>query len=1306
MGIAAWGACLLFLAATAAGSSFPPLVAGGERLGDVETLLEEIDRRSSTNAVAFSPDGKTLAAASDDDVVRLWDADTGETTRRLEGHASGVLSVAFSPDGKKLASASADHTVRLWDLASGEETLRPLVGHDSAVRSVVFSPDGKTLASASADRSVRLWDLASGKTSRLLEGHESGVLSVAFSPDGKTLASASSDRSVRLWHTASGEEIRRLVGHESGVLSVAFSSDGKTLASASSDGTLRLWNLTPGETTHRVLTGHESGVLSVAFSPDDKTLASASSDHTVRLWDLASGVAIEVLEGHDSGVVSVVFSPDGKLLASASHDRTVRLLSFVSGETTKRLEGHDSEVLSLAFSPDARNLASAFSDRTVRLWDIASGGTTKLLEGHDDEVVSVAFSPDGEVLASASYDRTARLWDTASGEMTKNLVGHDSWVLSVAFSPDSRTLASASDDRTVRLWDVTSGETTKILKGHDDRIFSVAFSPDGKTLASASSDSTVRIWDIASGQPTQRLEGHDSGVLFVALSPDGKTLASASYDHTVRLWDIASGETIRRLEGHGDWVLAVAFSPDGKTLASASEDGTVGLWDIPSGETPSFLNGPDTGVFSLAFSPDGKTLASGSTEIRLGSSRNGFETSRIFFGGRQGAWLSCDLAGTCLRHDTGDLVVRRRSNGRLERVPPQVAAVPPQLELLEAPPVSIETLDGESSEIVLKVRNNGRHRAFGLRVRRLDESPNDPLVVVLPATRALLEPGEIAELPCRIATHSTHDNPDEQTSTLSLEITSLHSEPLSVPVIKVQAKVPSLALDSARWAEAPDGPTVVAALVNKGRQALPSARIDAAVNVLAQKLPSVHHDRPVEPGETFLIAFEAPRFQPDDLTRVTITVTKPEHPVHVWRFADLPFATAGLNGTLVAGLAMLLLASLVAVVLFGHPLVRQLSETPSDLHTRLPSELSRARRFLLLTGRLSSVLDSAGIERVWLDDAIAFFADPGPGSRLRRLAQRLGLKANIAEEGTDHDDELRALPLGPAFRLNVGRLLVHQPPPGRPAADVLNRLRQRLETRDQITLILAADLAAQEELHRLVATDRSHLLVAPSGAELTELLLASDPLGQLALTIASQVRLVRVSPYQTGGGVQKESGFFGRDELITHILSRESANYLVVGGRQVGKSSLLKAIERRALDEPRLDALSVVLSGGDLTRSLARVLGLPRDARLEHVLAKLRKKDGRTLLLIDEADLFVRSPGSEEVLAQMRSLSEEGRCHFLLAGYWHLYDDAVLDYHSPLRNFGETLRIGALEKEACRQLATQPMASMDSPTKPKRASSG
>jgi WD40 repeat protein len=575
-------------------------------------------------SVAFSPDGKTLASAPNDNKIILSDVDTGKgRDKPLEGHSNRVNGMAFSPDGKTLASASFDKTVILWDVGTGKARGEPLTGHNGLVLGVAFSPDGKTLASASNDNTIILWDVDTGKArGEPLKGHNLGVRGVAFSPDGKTLASASFDMTVILWDVdtrkARGEP---LTGHKGGVAGVAFSPDGKTLASASQDTTVILWDVGTGKARGEPL--KDRGIMTgVAFSPDGKTLASAFYDNTIILWDVGTGKARgEPLTGHKGGVAGVAFNADGKTLASASYDTTIILWDVGTGKARgEPLTGHKGDVAGVAFSPDGKSLASASFDRTVILWDLDTGKARgEPLKGHNGIVTGVTFSPDGKTLASASFDYTGQLWDVATGTPHGDpLKGHTAPVTGVAFSPEGKTLASLSYDNTVILWDVSTGKTRgEPLKGHAGTVLGVAFSPDGKTLASASYDTTIILWDVATrtlhGEP---LKGHTAPVTGVAFSPDGKTFASASKDMTIIIWDAATGTRRREpLKGHTDIVTGVAFSPDGKTLASASFDKTVILWDVSTGLPRVEPLQSHTGhVNGVAFSPDGKTLASASQD--------------------------------------------------------------------------------------------------------------------------------------------------------------------------------------------------------------------------------------------------------------------------------------------------------------------------------------------------------------------------------------------------------------------------------------------------------------------------------------------------------------------------------------------------------------------------------------------------------------------------------------------------------------------------------------------------------------------
>ncbi|WP_432995062.1 Hsp70 family protein [Dactylosporangium sp. CA-233914] len=305
----------------------------------------------------------------------------------LTGHKDSVWSVAFSPDGKTMATASRDKTVMVWNVANPATPtpITTLTGHKDFVQSVAFSPDGKTMATASSD-TLMVWNVANPAVPTpmaTLTDHKDSVGSVAFSPDGKTMATASADKTVMVWNVANPAtptHITTLTDHKAWVPSVAFSPDGKTMATASADKTVMVWNVANPATPTRIttLTGHNDSVWSVAFSPDGKTMATASADKTVMVWNVANPATptrITTLTGHNDSVWSVAFSPDGKTMATASRDKTVMVWNVANPATPTRittLTDHTDSVGSVAFSPDGKTMATTSDDDTAIVWRLTA----------------------------------------------------------------------------------------------------------------------------------------------------------------------------------------------------------------------------------------------------------------------------------------------------------------------------------------------------------------------------------------------------------------------------------------------------------------------------------------------------------------------------------------------------------------------------------------------------------------------------------------------------------------------------------------------------------------------------------------------------------------------------------------------------------------------------------------------------------------------------------------------------------------------------------------------------------------------
>jgi WD40 repeat protein/DNA-binding SARP family transcriptional activator len=568
---------------------------------------------------ALSPDGRVLAVRGDDGNVAFFDANTlrpigssfkGNSQVGVVGAVPGPLhALAFSPDGKTLAVGGSDgnsSTIDIFRMATHRPT-RSTNSSGLEIGDVAFAPDGRTFATSEPLNGtshpppvlIVVRDARTGfarpETAEIRGGRLAG-----YTRDGRFLVVTSGPRRSLLLDAGTLKRARTFpVGG-----ATALSPAANEAAFGHADGSVTLLDLHTGKTS--TLPGGASGsVETVSFSRDGRTLATGADDGSVAVWRVRTGL-LEAFEGHSAPVRAVVFSRDGRTLYSVGYDGSL-IAWNVSGAwwlgRPFRYTFHppsNGAPAESAVSPDGSLFAVSPRPDRVTLWRSATRTPlAPLLRGPTGPVNGLAFSGDGRLVAAAGEVHIV-LWDTTTRKVVRIVEGGAS---KVAFSPDGHTLATGEIDGSEVLYDLRTGRRTGEVSAGLASTDGIDFSPDGKLLASASLNGTVSLWNVAAQTKVRDLVGMVAAYA-VRFSPDGKLVAGCGSSSRVILWDAATGKRAGEpIAGHG---CAIDFDPSGKTLATVGDDGKLRLWDVV---TRKLIGAPlpgSTAGGSVHFFPDGK----------------------------------------------------------------------------------------------------------------------------------------------------------------------------------------------------------------------------------------------------------------------------------------------------------------------------------------------------------------------------------------------------------------------------------------------------------------------------------------------------------------------------------------------------------------------------------------------------------------------------------------------------------------------------------------------------------------------------
>lgn len=598
--------------------------------------------RSIAWDLEYSPNGKWLASTGYGE-IKLWDASKGAEIRAWKFDRGDSPRIAFSPDGRRLAAIDSDRLLRVWNLETGGEIFNVSSGQQgSASTELAFNPDGSLIATVESGGELRLLNSADGTLKSTLRGADM-LRCLGWSPNGKQIAAGTASGRVILWDPSTPQPIATIYSHSSEVRGVAFVNEGRDLLSTGLGGPVKVWGNVPDakgdiHTPRLELPSRGAPIDPTVIAANETHLATCGEDRQIHLWDVKTFQLLKSIKGHANIVTSLTFHPNGKQLAASDADgqvkvwplvaenwplnvelpspghgvdfnadgdllatvttptyaknaekpQTIRIIESATGRIVRDIAHPESDMNCVAISPDGQRVAAGCGQTLgvvgeIRVWN-RSGGTPVVLGGFTGGVVRVMFSGDGQRLLSASQ-RDVIVWDLSQ---QRQIVSFPASGSGIGFTRDGRLAAVGASDR-VEIWNVDENRAVRTLNARSARygtgssytgLGQLAFSADGQSLAAPDDHGKVWLWNLSADHPPLELNGHTSAVLGLAFTPDGKRLATASRDRQVKLWDVASGQEILVLKDHKDGVAAIAFNPDGFRLATAGLDKAVRIWDV------------------------------------------------------------------------------------------------------------------------------------------------------------------------------------------------------------------------------------------------------------------------------------------------------------------------------------------------------------------------------------------------------------------------------------------------------------------------------------------------------------------------------------------------------------------------------------------------------------------------------------------------------------------------------------------------------------------------------------------------------
>ena len=445
--------------------------------------------------LAYSPDGRYLAASSEDGLIKLWQLKDGALQSQLRLKQQ-INYFEFSTDGQEIAIASGDidnnqpQPIYLWDWQ--HKTQQQLKGHQSAVLHLNYHPDGKHLISAGSDQRAILWSLNLHTQEQSLYGHQAPLSQALFSPNKNRILTTDSAGVWCLWD-AHGRLLNQESAHTAHISSSQFSPDGSQFATASWDGQAYIWDSETGQRLH-ALRGHQDEIYHLSYSPNSQQILTSSNDHSIRLWDSQTGDLISPLQAHPSRVYQAHFSPDGQQIASIGGQlwqTTGHQLNLWYNWAEQQHFAKQQSYFSLL--DNEQIILHQDKQGTAQIWQAAQRQQLTSLKTGLHNVIQIQSNKQQIIFIGYNKDQQAEWQRWYQYKNSYRLHSHKKLdnFSSLSISPDKRTLVTGHHNGRLQLWRMRNAKRKNTFKFQQAAIQHIAFAADNQRLITADKQGNI-----------------------------------------------------------------------------------------------------------------------------------------------------------------------------------------------------------------------------------------------------------------------------------------------------------------------------------------------------------------------------------------------------------------------------------------------------------------------------------------------------------------------------------------------------------------------------------------------------------------------------------------------------------------------------------------------------------------------------------------------------------------------------------------------------------------------------------------------